>query len=63
MNYLNEALDATEKNWRCFPYNNQRIRRNDSDGFKGYVRMDVDHFEELVHLSKSKIPMYQVDKS
>ena len=22
----------------------------DSDGFKGYVRMDVDHFLELVHL-------------
>ena len=22
----------------------------DSDGFKGYVRMDINHFEEFVHL-------------
>ena len=25
-------------------------KEQDSDGFKGYVRMDVDHFLELVHL-------------
>ena len=28
----------------------KELKGQDSDGFKGYVRMDVDHFEELVHL-------------
>ena len=28
----------------------KELKEQDSDGFKGYVRMDVDHFEELVHL-------------
>ena len=27
----------------------KELKGQDSDGFKGYVRMDVDHFEELVH--------------
>ena len=27
----------------------KELKQQDSDGFKGYVRMDVDHFEELVH--------------
>ena len=26
-NYLDKALDATQKNWWCFPYNIQRIKR------------------------------------
>ena len=28
----------------------KELKEQDSDGFKGYVRMDIDHFEELVHL-------------
>ena len=28
----------------------KELKEQDSDGFKGYVRMEVDHFEELVHL-------------
>ena len=28
----------------------KEVKEQDSDGFKGYVRMDVDYFEELVHL-------------
>ena len=28
----------------------KELKEQDSDGFKGCVRMDVDHFEELVHL-------------
>ena len=28
----------------------KELKEHDSDGFKGYVRMDVDQFEELVHL-------------
>ena len=28
----------------------KELKEEDSDGFKGYVRMDVDHFDELVHL-------------
>ena len=28
----------------------KELKEQDSDGFKGYVRMDVDHFLELVHL-------------
>ena len=28
----------------------KELKEQDSDGSKGYVRMDVDHFEELVHL-------------
>ena len=28
----------------------KELKEQVSDGFKGYVRMDVDHFEELVHL-------------
>ena len=28
----------------------KELKEQDSDGFKGYVRMDVDHFEEFVHL-------------
>ena len=27
----------------------KELKEQNSDGFKGYVRMDVDHFEELVH--------------
>ena len=28
----------------------KELKEQDSDGLIGYVRMDVDHFEELVHL-------------
>ena len=28
----------------------KELKEQDSDGSKGYVRMDVDHFEEMVHL-------------
>ena len=28
----------------------KELKEHDSDGFKGYVRMDVGHFEELVRL-------------
>ena len=28
----------------------KELKEQDSDGIQGYVRMDVDHFEELVHL-------------
>ena len=28
----------------------KELKEQDSDRFKGYVRMDVDHFEELDHL-------------
>ena len=28
----------------------KELKEEDSDGFKGYVRMHVDHFDELVHL-------------
>ena len=28
----------------------KELKEQDSDAFKGYVRMDVDRFEELVHL-------------
>ena len=28
----------------------KELKEQDSDGFIGYVRMDVDHFEELFHL-------------
>ena len=28
----------------------KELKEQDSDGFKGYVRMEVDHLEELVHL-------------
>ena len=28
----------------------KELKEQDSDGFKSYVRMDVDHFEELFHL-------------
>ena len=38
----------------------KELKEQDSDGFKGYVRMDIDHFEELIHLLspflQSKIP-------
>ena len=32
----------------------KELKEEDSDGFKGYVRMDVDHFDELVHLLSKK---------
>ena len=28
----------------------KELKEHDSDGFKCYVRMDIDHFEEWVHL-------------
>ena len=28
----------------------KELQEQNSGGFKGYVRMDADHFEELVHL-------------
>ena len=28
----------------------RELKKRDSDGFKGYVRVDVNHFEELIHL-------------
>ena len=28
----------------------KEFKEQDSYGFKGYVRMDVDHFEELIYL-------------
>ena len=28
----------------------KKLKEQDSDGFKGYARMDVDHFEELVYV-------------
>ena len=28
----------------------RELKKRDSDGFKGYVRIDVHHFEELIHL-------------
>ena len=28
----------------------KELKEHDSDRLKGYVRMDVDHIEELVHL-------------
>ena len=31
----------------------KELRAEDSEGFKGYVRMDVPHFDELVRISQS----------
>ena len=28
----------------------KELKEQDSDGFKGSIRMDIDYFEELVHL-------------
>ena len=28
----------------------KEIKEQNSGGFRGYVRMDADHFQELVHL-------------
>ena len=50
MNYLDKALNATQKINRAFHTIYKELKQQDSDGFKGYVRMDVDHFEEFVHL-------------